>query len=691
MYKILSSLAAFVSINVSIIVSIVVSLLPLMAESMEVEEIITIAKRTESQPSQLSASTAIVTSEELRLVSHTHIQEAVSRVAGVNLNRGNGQEYLPAIRSPVLTGAGACGAFVMAEDGIPLRASNFCNINELFEAHSEVAERIEVLLGPGTVMYGSNAIHGVINVVTASVGSPNKLGVDLTENDNQRLKLSVGAEDFSFATSLTHNGGYRDQTGVDQQKVSLKYRYQTDTVSVLTGLSATNLNQETAGYIIGINAYKDPLLARSNPNPEAYRDVRSARLWSRMVYQLAGAELILTPYVRHTKMDFLQHFLPGDPLEQNGQTGAGTQLSYHFSPQPQTKLILGADIEYTDAFLKQSQATTTVGSAFLQETVPQGKHYDYKVNAKVGALFADMQWHTTDSLNLQAGMRYESTHYDYRNQMIAGRTRDDGTSCGFGGCRYSRPPSAKEGFDNWSADFGLIYDLNNHHKLSARFSRAYRAPQATELYRLQRDQQTSDLKSENISALELSLRGSKNPLIYKLALYHMEKENHIYRDSDFFNLSDGATKHQGLELQLKWQFSAQLEFSFSASHALHRYRHSQNINGIEIRGNHIDSAPRYFANAQILWRYLDQTQFELEWQIMGDYFLDPENLHSYPGHNIFNLRAAHRLSEQFKLYVRVLNLADSAYADRADYTGFSGYRYFPGQPRTLNMGVEWQW
>ena len=176
--------------------------------------------------------------------------------------------------------------------------------------------------------------------------------------------LSVGTEDFSFATSLTHNGGYRDQSGVDQQKVSLKYRYQTDTVSVLTGLSATNLNQETAGYISGTDAYKDPLLARSNPNPEAYRDVRSARLWSRMVYQLPDAELILTPYVRHTKMDFLQHFLPGDPLEQNGQTGAGTQLSYHFSPQPQTKLILGADIEYTDAFLKQSQATSNSGLCF---------------------------------------------------------------------------------------------------------------------------------------------------------------------------------------------------------------------------------------------------------------------------------------------------------------------------------------
>lgn len=691
MYKILNSLAVLFSRLFSLLVSLSVSLMPLMAEAIEVEEIVTIAKRTESQPSQLSASTAIVTSEELGLVSHSHIQEAVARVAGVNLNRGNGQEYLPAIRSPVLTGAGACGAFVMAEDGIPLRASGFCNINELFEAHSEVAERIEVLLGPGTVMYGSNAIHGVINVITPRLGSPNKVAIDLGENDNQRLKLTAGTEAFSIATTLTHDGGYREQSGVDQQKVSLKYRYHTDNVSFLTGFSATNLNQETAGYISGIDAFKDPLLAPSNPNPEAYRDVRSARLWSRVVYQLLDAELILTPYVRHTKMDFLQHFLPGDPLEQNGQTGAGTQLTYHFSPQPQTKLILGADIEYTDAFLKQSQATSTMGSAFLQETVPQGKHYDYKVNAKVGALFADMQWRKTDSLSLQAGMRYESTHYDYRNLMLAGRTRDDGTSCGFGGCRYSRPPSATHGFDNWSADMGIIYRLDSQHSLTARLSRAFRAPQATELYRLQRDQQTSDLKPENISAIELGFRGFKPSLSYHLALYYMEKENHIYRDSNFFNLSDGATQHQGLELGLNWQFSSQLEFTLSATHALHRYRHSRNIDGIEIRDNHIDSAPRYFGNAQILWRYLDRTQFELEWQVMGDYFLDPENLHSYSGHNVANLRVSYQLDNQLKLFARLHNLTDRAYADRADFTGFSGYRYFPGQSRTFNVGIEWQW
>jgi len=238
---------------------------------------------------------------------------------------------------------------------------------------------------------------------------------------------------------------------------------------------------------------------------------------------------------------------------------------------------------------------------------------------------------------------------------------------------------------------GIIYQLEIQHSLSARLSRAFRAPQATELYRLQRDQQTSDLKPESISALELGFRGRKDSLSYNVAIYYMEKDNHIYRDSEFFNVSDGATKHQGFELELKWQLSSQIEFNLSATHALHRYRHSRNIDGIEIRGNDIDSAPRYFGNAQILWRYLDRTQFELEWQVMGDYFLDPENLNNYPGHKVFNLRSSHRLSDQLKLYARLINVTDSAYAERADYTSFSGHRYFPGQPRTLNLGIEWQW
>ncbi|MGB1158001.1 MAG: TonB-dependent receptor [Porticoccaceae bacterium] len=657
----------------------------------EVSEIVTIASRQNTERAEVLASTAVVDQDDLELLSHAHIQQPLSRLAGVNLNRGNGQEYLPAIRSPVLTGAGACGGFLMAEDGIPLRAAGFCNINELFEAHSEVAQRIEVLRGPGTVLYGSNAIHGVINIITPTIDAVDSLGYELGPNDYHRLKLTATANDFAVSTSLTSDGGYREQSGFDQQKLSLRHRSNSGKLSIDSGLTATNLNQETAGYISGDFAYKDRAKAQSNPNPEAFRDARSLRLWSRMAYQLPAAELIVTPYVRHTQMDFLQHFLPGTPLEQNGQFSLGTQISYHFSPADKLELIVGTDAEYSDGYLRQSQDSPTEGSTFLQNTVPVGKHYDYQVDVMVAALFANSQWSVTDNWTLHAGARYESTHYDYHNQMLAGRTRDDGTSCESGGCRYSRPPSGSNSFDNWSGDMGFIHKLSDSHSIYGRLSRAFRAPQATELYRLQREQQVADLDSESLVATELGIRGSSDRVDYSIAIYKMQKDNFIYRDTEFFNVSDGRTEHLGVEAQLGIAITEQIEFNLAATYARHRYRQGNLVEGVDIGGNAMDTAPRHFGNARLLWRPSDQTQLELEWQLMGEYFLDPQNLHSYPGHSVFNVSASHRLSEQLNLYARVLNITDRAYAERADYSRFSGERFFPGEPRSLNLGIQWQW
>ena len=71
----------------------------------------------------------MINAKQLQLLAHTHISEALSQVPGVWLNRGNGQEHLTAIRSPVLTGAGSCGAFSVLEDSAAVRATGFCNVN----------------------------------------------------------------------------------------------------------------------------------------------------------------------------------------------------------------------------------------------------------------------------------------------------------------------------------------------------------------------------------------------------------------------------------------------------------------------------------------------------------------------------------------------------------------------------------
>ena len=78
----------------------------------------------------------------------------------------------------------------------------------------------------------------------------------------------------------------------------------------------TNLNQETAGYVNGLNSYKDEEFSKQNFNPDAYRDANSQRVSLKLIKEIDDV-ISSTPYVRSNDMKFFQHFLPGTPLEEN--------------------------------------------------------------------------------------------------------------------------------------------------------------------------------------------------------------------------------------------------------------------------------------------------------------------------------------------------------------------------------------
>lgn len=209
---------------------LLLSQLPLIAfakqnDAQPIERITTTASRVEALSTQLPVIISVLNEAQLNAIAPTHIEEAMQRVAGANIQRGNGQEYLPALRSPVLSGAGACGGLLTLEDGIALRAAGFCNINELFEAHSEMAQRIEVLKGPGSALYGSNAVHGVINVITPDTTQDGGLiGLDYGSFGYNRYKLraghDMGSSGLGINASITDDSGYRDDESVKQQKVT---------------------------------------------------------------------------------------------------------------------------------------------------------------------------------------------------------------------------------------------------------------------------------------------------------------------------------------------------------------------------------------------------------------------------------------------------------------------------------------
>ena len=77
----------------------------------ELETVVVTGRATEANKSEVSGSVSIVEEQEIALIKHSHVNEVTERVAGVWVSRGNGQEHLTAIRSPVFTGSGSCGAF----------------------------------------------------------------------------------------------------------------------------------------------------------------------------------------------------------------------------------------------------------------------------------------------------------------------------------------------------------------------------------------------------------------------------------------------------------------------------------------------------------------------------------------------------------------------------------------------------
>lgn len=637
----------------------------------------------------IKSSLGTLTAADIKLEAPKHPNEVFDRIPGAWLSSGSGQEHLTAIRSPVLTGAGACGAFMVLEDQVPTRPSGFCNVNQMFEVNISQARQINVLRGPGTVTYGSNALHGAISIFTPgpAIDSFAEFGLEAGSYDYYRGRIAVSGNHTALQAIYTDSGSFRDDEQFQHGLFNLQVTHSRRNYTGRTSFAYANLDQDTAGFILGKNSYKNDELRVQNLNPDAFREAWAARLSSRWNRQTnAGHELEFIPYARSSRMDFLQHFLPGTPLETNGQDSAGILISWTGN----ISLSAGVDLELAEGTLVEFQEKPVeTGSDFLKETRPQGYHYDYEVQAVTAAAWARWQHDIGNDWEFTAGLRAEYIGYDYNNRMLDGNTRDDGTECGFGGCLYTRPADRSDSFTNLSPELGLSHNLDESRMLYLRAARGYRAPQATELYRLQRGQTVADLDPETLDSLEIGLKGFTDKLNYEVTAYTMRKDHFIFRDANGFNISDGKTRHLGIEALLRWQFSDDFAVSGNLSWARHEYDFNRDLGRGEVivSGNEVDTAPPWLGAVRLQWRPDDSRTIEAEWVYQGEYFIDAANTHDYPGHKLLNLRGWWNIAgSRHAISIRLTNLLDERYAERADYA-FGNYRYFPGAGRRIS--VEW--
>ncbi len=621
----------------------------------------------------------------LRRVQHHHISELLHRVPGAWIVRGSGQEHQTALRSPVLGGGGGCGGVLILEDGIPVRPASFCNINQLIEVNAEQARSVEVIRGPGNALFGSNALHGIINVLMPNPGDTRiaSAGAEFGSNNffRARASLPFGTDAPWLASGVyAEDGGFRDDSGYRQGKLHVRRRWLSVDNDFTLALSATSLRQDSAGFIVGKNAYKDADLRRTNPNPEAFRDANSLRLFGIWNREQGKAKLDVRPYLRRSNMEFTHHGLPGKPIEENGQVSAGVITAASFTG-PRHQTTFGFDFEWSDMTLEQTQLFSATGSPMQRETRPVGKHYDYSVVSLSVAPFVQSEFKASDRVTLSGGARFEYAHYDYRNQMLSGNTRDDGTACGFDGCLYTRPDDRSDDFSNIAPNLAASFQLNPTSSVFVNLGRGFRAPQSLELYRLQNGQQVTDLKSEQVDNYEFGLRMSSERIASDLVAFYMKKKDSIFRDAQGFNVNGARSEHRGVEARIDWQFGAAWRLNTNVAYARHTYDFDAVGRGQSfVKGNYIDTAPRWLGSAELLFEPADEVQLSVQLTGVGNYYLEPANRFRYSGHTLAHVRTAWQFSPHWRAILRVNNMLDEYTADRANYAA-RDYRYLPGRGR----------
>ena len=656
--------------------------------------------REETRQAETAETVGVVTQKTIEETRPAHPSEIMERVPGVHVNVTNGEGHMMAIRQPITTKA----VYLFLEDGIPTRSTGFFNHNALYEVNIPQASGIEITKGPGTALYGSDAIGGVVNVLTrpAPLEAEADVSLEAGEYGWRRALLSGGntwGDDGVRADlNLTHTDGWRDGTEYDRQSGTLRWDHFTDDGdSVKTILSGSNIEQQTAGTSRLSEAdYNDN--PTTNYYPISYRDVKAVRLSSAYENETATTLLSLTPYLRHNFMDYMPNWSFGyDPsVKETESNSFGLLAKYRmdFSPK-QTRLIIGADIDHTPGNrLEHSIDATRTGSIYDSFTVTD-VIYDYDVTYTGISPYMHVETTPAEKWRITAGLRYDHFEYDYTNNMADGLLQLTPSSMSGRTANYNHPSDTRENFSHLSPKLGAAYEFSDTLNAFVSYRHAFRAPSEGNLFRPGGNAESLDLDAVKADSYEAGLRGQAGTKTsYEVSVYTMIVKDDLvtFEDpvsGDRTTVNAGETSHTGIELGMGSQLLDTLRLDVSYSYAKHKYEDWVQ-SGTDFSGNEISSAPRTIGNARLAYRpgLLNGGRIELELVHLGSYWMDQSNTEKYGGHELVNLRINHQLNSQLNLFARVMNVADKKYATAASLSRGNA-EFAPGLPRTYFAGIDY--
>ena len=653
-------------------------------------EIIVSGSREVQKRTEVPVAINVISKTQINDAKATRLDLLINKVPGAFMIDLGNEQHSMSVRQPL----GYNSLFLYLEDGIPIRTVGDFNHNALIEINQASLQRIEVIKGPASSLYGSEAVGGALNFITQSP-TPFLSGKVQAEAGSRGYKRT----DFSISNTYKKLGLYAGGYYASQRKsiaehnnfnkiaLTLRADYSfNDQLKLVTVADYINYKTDQKGGLDSAHFYgKD----YSSFYRFTYRKVNALRLRSTLTKDWNKNEkTTFTLFYRNSSIGQNPFYyisdISGNPSKSRGQINTDAFNSYGAVAQHLKKFktinlkwITGASADYSPAtyLAKFINIDKDANNVYTQYHVTDSLLTDYKVDLLNTAVYTQLEYSPVNKLRIVAAARYDRLDYQFDNYLLPGA--------------YTGAADASNHFDHFTPKIGLTYDFGNNKGMYVNYSVGFAPPNITDLYG---GVQVPVLKPSSYNNYEIGgwLAFAQNKGYAEASLYRLDGKNEIVNtrlpDGSYQNENAGITRHKGIEMNIKYAPITDINFRVGGTVAKHTYI-DYIQQGKSFSGNYMAQSPSYIVNGEITYKpgYLKGFRIGLECQSLGSYFTDPQNTSKYNGFTAFNARAGYAF-KRFETWINCINLTNKNYAVTVEKSVY-GTSYRPAQLRAINVGL----
>ncbi|HEY3382496.1 MAG TPA: TonB-dependent receptor [Vicinamibacterales bacterium] len=648
-------------------------------------EVVVTAPRMEIPLKENPAATTVITGETLESMPRgIGAEEALQFVPGVKVdNQADGERVHLSIRGQgLLTERGIRGVKVLL-DGLPLNdPTGFAP--DLFDVDWATVQRIEVLRGSASALYGGGSSGGVVNITTrdGGQGGPNvRLGLDAGAYSFYKPVAEVGGTsgrmNYRMSVSGNSGDGYRVHTQFNAFNAYGKLGYRPNDSTRLTFIVAGThfYNDNAEGLNLDWLA-QDRRMA--NPDALTYNEgQRTNRFTTGLSGQTKiadGHEVSYAVYYRRTGWwesvpSSVQHRSYDSP-------GGNVQYTMHSDIAPvKNHLSIGADIDWQGIgeYRHPNLGGAKEGPELLsnQDITQRG----------IGLYLLDRvefnpEWSAT------VGLRLDRIRNELTDKLEAGGV----------------DLSGEASFGKTTGRLGVAYNPRADIGVYASWGQGF-LPPATEELANNPDHQGGfnlSLVPATSRGEEFGVRGGANGFAYDVAFFHVNTDNDFgryrvkNRPLETFYQNAGSSRRYGLETALGYVPRPDINLRLAYTWNDFKYTSIKSLFG-EFTDKVMPNAPRHQFAFDAEYVYADNWVFGLNLFAQSLSYVDQTNVASTDGFVLVNPRVAYRFGKRDGMRGEVMLSVRNLLA--TEYIAFSepdpdGNSYQPGPTRELFFGVR---